>query len=55
MKEFAESIHDPQMRDMGPMAERMRQMPPLFKFFLDGSRRVYKVDDIQYDKIHFGA
>ena len=23
---------------------------PLFKYFLDGSRRVYKVDDIQYDK-----
>lgn len=26
------------------------QGPPLFKYFLDGSRRVYKVDDIQYDK-----
>lgn len=26
------------------------QGPPLFKFFLDGSRKVYKVDDIQYDK-----
>lgn len=50
MKEFAESIHDPQMRDMRPLAEKMRAMPPLFKFFLDGSRRVYKVDDIQYDK-----
>lgn len=50
MKEFAENIQDPKMRDMGPMAERMRQMPPLFKFFLDGSRRVYKVGDIQYDK-----
>lgn len=50
MKEFAESIHDPHMRDMCPLAEKMRFMPPLFKFFLDGSRRVYKVDDIQYDK-----
>lgn len=50
MKEFAESIHDPHMRDMCPLAEKMRPMPPLFKFFLDGSRRVYKVDDIQYDK-----
>ena len=38
------------MRDMCPLAEKMRSMPPLFKFFLDGSRRVYKVDDIQYDK-----
>ena len=26
------------------------QGPPLFKYFLDGSRRVYKIDDIQYDK-----
>ena len=50
MKEFAESIHDPHMRDMCPLAEKMRSVPPLFKFFLDGSRRVYKVDDIQYDK-----
>ena len=23
---------------------------PLFKYFLDGSRRIYKVDDIIYDK-----
>ena len=50
MKEFAESIHDPHMRDMCPLAEKMMSMPPLFKYFLDGSRRVYKVDDIQYDK-----
>lgn len=25
-----------------------RTIPPLFKFFLDGSRRVYKIDDINY-------
>ena len=43
MKEFAESIHDPHMRDMCPLAEKMMSMPPLFKYFLDGSRRVYKV------------
>lgn len=24
-------------RDMCPLAEKMRPMPPLFKFFLDGS------------------
>ena len=47
LKEFAESIHDPHMRDMCPLAEKMMSMPPLFKYFLDGSRRVYKVDDIQ--------
>lgn len=50
MKEYAESNHDPKVRDMSRRAELCRQGPPLFKYFLDGSRRVYKVDDIQYDK-----
>lgn len=49
MKEYAESIHDPNVRDMRTIAQMAMQGPPLFKFFLDGSRRVYKVDDIQYD------
>ena len=49
MKEYAENNHDPKMRDMTKLAELCRQGPPLFKFFLDGSRRVYKVDDMQYD------
>lgn len=43
MKEYAESVHDPKMRDMTARAELCRQGPPLFKYFLDGSRRVYKV------------
>lgn len=50
MKEYAESVHDPKVRDMTARAELCRLGPPLFKYFLDGSRRVYKVDDIQYDK-----
>lgn len=50
LKEYAEDIHDPKPRDMRQRAEMCLQGPPLFKFFLDGSRRVYKVDDIQYDK-----
>ena len=50
MKEYAESIHDPSVRDMRTIAHMAMQGSPLFKFFLDGSRRVYKVDDIQYDK-----
>lgn len=50
MKEFAESIHDPQTRDMSGLAKSLLSGPPLFKYFLDGSRRVYKADDIQYDK-----
>lgn len=50
MKEYAEKIHDPNARDMRALAHMAMQGPPLFKYFLDGSRRVYKVDDIQYDK-----
>ena len=33
LKEFAESIHDPHMRDMCPLAEKMMSMPPLFAEF----------------------
>lgn len=50
LKEFAESVHDPKVRDLSARAADCMQGPPLFKYFLDGSRRVYKVDDIQYDK-----
>lgn len=50
LKDYAEDVHNPQPRDMRSRAEILRQGPPLFKYFLDGSRRVYKVDDIQYGK-----
>jgi len=50
LKEYAEDEHNPQPRDLRAKAEICRQWPPLFKYFLDGSRRVYKVDDIQYDR-----
>lgn len=50
LKEYAEDEHNPKPRDMRHRAEICLQGPPLFKYFLDGSRRVYKVDDIQYDK-----
>lgn len=32
------------------LAENLSTQEPLFKFFLDGSRRVYKIDDIAYDQ-----
>lgn len=32
------------------LAKNISKDKPLFKFFLDGSRRVYKIDDIAYDK-----
>ena len=50
MKDYAEDNHSPKSRDMSERALLCQDGPPLFKFFLDGSRRVYKVDDIQYDK-----
>ena len=50
LKEYAEDEHNPKPRDMRARAEICMHGAPLFKYFLDGSRRVYKVDDIQYDK-----
>ena len=50
LKEYAEDVHDPKPRNMRQRASICMQGAPLFKYFLDGSRRVYKVGDIQYDK-----
>lgn len=50
LKEYAEDEHNPRPRDMRVRADICMHGSPLFKYFLDGSRRVYKIDDIQYDK-----
>lgn len=51
LKEYAEDgPKNPKSRDLTERVKSCMQGPPLFKYFLDGSRRVYKVDDIQYDK-----
>lgn len=34
--------------DLSDRAQKLRNSPPLFKYFLDGSRRTYRVDDIKY-------
>jgi len=31
-------------------AEQLKKAPPLFRYFLDGSRKAYKIDDIEYGK-----
>ena len=49
-KQYAESQKIPTSRDMTALAQQLSQFPPLFHYFLDGSRMVYKIDDIQYDK-----
>jgi hypothetical protein len=50
LKDYAEEKHNPKSRDLTDLAEIQSSNPPLFKFFLDGSRRVFKIDDIEYDK-----
>lgn len=42
-------------KDLSAYAQRIRGEKPLFTFFLDGSRRVYKVDDIEYSRRIFPA
>ena len=36
--------------DLRKLVKDISKNKPLFKFFLDGSRRVYKIDDIAYDQ-----
>ncbi len=46
---FGETDKSKKSRDMLPLAEKVARVgSPLFSYFLDGSRRVYKLDDIQY-------
>jgi hypothetical protein len=37
-------------KDLGSFAQKIISQEPLFKFFLDGSRRTYKVDDIEINR-----
>lgn len=50
LKEYGETDHSPSMRDMTKRAKQIEESTPLFNFFLDGSRRTYKVDDIEYQR-----
>jgi len=34
--------------DLSDKAKRLQNGPPMFNYFLDGSRRTYRVDDIIY-------
>ena len=47
--EIAETDKDKkETKNLLDLANFFRKEPPLFKYFLDGSRRVYKIDDIKY-------
>lgn len=49
-QDTAETVKYIKSIDMKPLAERIVGEPPLIKYFLDGSRHVFKVDDISYNK-----
>ena len=43
------------IKDLRGTAAIVAKGEPLFRYFLDGSRRVYKIDDIQYQNRLFPA
>lgn len=50
LNQYGETNHSANMRDMTKLVKSFmnKGIPPLFRFFLDGSRKVYKIDDIEY-------
>ena len=50
LNEYGEENHSPHIRDISKEAKQLIALgiQPLFRFFLDGSRKVYKIDDIEY-------
>src|SRR6185369_3982881 len=49
-KKYGESDGLKTSKDVKRLADSISGKSPLFKYFLDGSRRTYKIDDIAYDK-----
>lgn len=51
-KDSGETSFHKKAIDLKPLADRLHEVgePPLLKYFLDGSRHVFKVDDIAYNK-----
>lgn len=49
-QDCAETVKYTKSIDLKPFADRIIGEPPLIKYFLDGSRHVFKVDDIAYNK-----
>jgi hypothetical protein len=52
---YGETDTSQRVKDLTDFAYKIREDKPLFTYFLDGSRRVYKVDDIEYSKRLFPA
>ncbi|NCU32829.1 MAG: hypothetical protein EOM23_07855, partial [Candidatus Moranbacteria bacterium] len=52
-KQFGETERLKTHKSLKEFADTLSGHPPLFRYFLDGSRRTYKVDDIAYgDRIY---
>ena len=49
-QDTAETVKHVSSIDLKPYADSIRGTEPLIKYFLDGSRHVFKVDDIAYNK-----
>lgn len=49
-RDSAETIQYKKPVDIKPLADQIQSEEPLLKYFLDGSRHVFKVDDIAYNK-----
>lgn len=49
LKQYGETVKYKETKDLSELSKKIQNSEPLFKFFLDGSRRTYKVDDIIYD------
>lgn len=52
LKEYAETDASEKIRDLRKLSQKIfdNSLSPLFRYFLDGSRRTYKIDDIEYGK-----
>ena len=52
LKEYAETDTSERVKDLTKLSNKLfdNSLPPLFRYFLDGSRRTYKIDDIEYGK-----
>ena len=48
--DFGENDRSKKPRDLSKMLARIDSSCSMFRYFLDGSRRVYKIDDVAFDK-----
>jgi hypothetical protein len=54
-QDCAETVGHIKSVNLKPLADKINGEPPLINYFLDGSRHVFKVDDIAYNKQVFPA